>query len=485
VKAIDLAPVGGPLACLGLAFLLAGRGRGLRLGGLALVAAGGVLLGVAIVPHRHVAFLVAAAVVAALVAGGLGLVLRRWPWLVAFGTLALIPVRIPVHVGGSSSKLLLPLYLLAAGAAVQIAIESLQGDERSRELGPLAAPLAAFVLWTGLSLTWSSDVQPGAVELLAFYLPFSVIAVATARLPWSRRALTWLTVELVGMAFAFAVVGFWQYHTRNIFQNPKVIVGNAYAPFYRVNSVFWDPSIYGRFLMVAIVAALVVVVRGTSLRNAAIAAGAVVVCWIGLFLSYSQSSFGGLIAAVLIVAAVIWHRRAAMAIAVVALVLLSVSVASPHVRSALLKNSGSGLNESTSGRAGLVSNGIKIAKQNPVFGVGVGGFKRSYAELAHLRGKDPKKAASHNAPVTVAAENGIPGLALLVWLVGAAIVMTFRRLGRSFEHRAALFVGLATAAIFVHSLFYADFFEDPTTWSLLGFAALSTAALERRREERL
>jgi O-antigen ligase len=151
----------------------------------------------------------------------------------------------------------------------------------------------------------------------------------------------------------------------------------------------------------------------------------------------------------------------------------------------LLKNSGSGLNESTSGRAGLVSNGIKIAKQNPVFGVGVGGFKRSYAELAHLRGKDPKKAASHNAPVTVAAESGIPGLALLVWLVGAAIVMTFRRLGRSFEHRAALFVGLATAAIFVHSLFYADFFEDPTTWSLLGFAALSTAALERRREERL
>jgi O-antigen ligase len=226
-------------------------------------------------------------------------------------------------------------------------------------------------------------------------------------------------------------------------------------------------------------------VRGVSLRNAAIAAGAVVVCWIGLLLSYSQSSFGGLIAAVLIVAAVIWHRRAAMAIAVLAVVLLSASVASPHVRSALFKNSGNGLNESTSGRAGLVSNGIKIARQNPVFGVGVGGFKHAYADLTHLKGKEPKKAASHNTPVTVAAESGIPGLALLVWLVGAALVVTFRRLGRSFEHRAALFVGLATAAIFVHSLFYADFFEDPTTWGLLGLAALSAAALERRREERV
>ena len=42
---------------------------------------------------------------------------------------------------------------------------------------------------------------------------------------------------------------------------------------------------------------------------------------------------------------------------------------------------------------------------------------------------------------------------------------------------------LSATAIFVHSLFYADFFEDPTTWGLLGLAALSAAALERRREE--
>ena len=56
------------------------------------------------------------------------------------------------------------------------------------------------------------------------------------------------------MAVVFAVVGIYQYVTRDVFWNPKVIVGNAYAPFYRVNSVFWDPSIYGRFLVVAILA---------------------------------------------------------------------------------------------------------------------------------------------------------------------------------------------------------------------------------------
>ena len=40
------------------------------------------------------------------------------------------------------------------------------------------------------------------------------------------------------MAVAFAVIGIYQYATRDVFWNPKVIVGNAYAPFYRVNSVF-------------------------------------------------------------------------------------------------------------------------------------------------------------------------------------------------------------------------------------------------------
>ena len=58
------------------------------------------------------------------------------------------------------------------------------------------------------------------------------------------------------------LIGIYQYLTRNIYWNPKVKVDNAYAPvswFYRVNSVFYDPSIYGRFLVVGILASIVVV----------------------------------------------------------------------------------------------------------------------------------------------------------------------------------------------------------------------------------
>jgi hypothetical protein len=122
--------------------------------------------------------------------------------------------------------------------------------------------LAAFVAWSGLSLAWSEDLRQGAITLLFFFLPFGLLAILLARLPWSRRWLEGVYGLLGLMAVVFAFVGLYQWANRDVFWNPKVIVDNAYAPsgwFYRVNSVFYDPSIYGRFLVVAILACLVAV----------------------------------------------------------------------------------------------------------------------------------------------------------------------------------------------------------------------------------
>jgi O-antigen ligase len=89
-----------------------------------------------------------------------------------------------------------------------------------------------------------------------------------------------------------------------------------------------------------------------------------------------------------------------------------------------------------------------------------------------LNGKDPKKAASHDTPVTVAAETGLPGLALFAFLLVAAFRQAFRRAGQ-----VGLVSGLALAAIFCHSLFYNAFFEDPMTWMLFGLVALASPLL--------
>ncbi len=478
--------IGGPLGCLGVALLLAVRDPRLRVAGLVFVGAGAALLGAEIAPDTHrtaVALAVAAAVIAGVPVGAL---LRWRPWLLAFAVLPSIPARLPFAVGGTHSQLELPLYVLAVGTGVQIVLETRAGDRRFRELGPVSLPLAGFVLWTGLSMLWSDDVRAGSFELIAYYLPFAVIAVGIARLNWSPRALSLLAIELVGLAVFFAGVGVYQYATRDLFWNPKVIVSDAYEPFYRVNSVFWDPSIYGRFLMIAIIVALVAVVRGESKSVALVSAGALTLTWVGLVLSYSQSSFAGLIVAVVLLIAVVWRGAAVVAAGFVVLVLVSTGVANPNIQNAFLKRSSTALNKATSDRAGLIYNGVRIAIDHPVAGVGIGGFRRNYAELTHLKGKEPKKAASHDSPVTVAAESGIVGLGLFAWVLVASFLAFIRARGDSFQRRVMLAVALCVAAIGIHSLFYDHFFEDVTMWGLLGLGGLAfTAAGSRGGELRL
>jgi O-antigen ligase len=407
-------------------------------------------------------------------------VLHRWPWALAFATLACIPLRLPVDVGTEEANLLLPLYVVIASSALALAWQLLRHDRRTRELGVVAWALAAVVAWSGLALVWSDDLRQGAIFLAAFVLPFGLLAIGFARLPWSRRALLALYAALVATALAYAGVGLYQWVTREIFWNPKLRVDNAYAPFFRVNSVFWDPSIYGRYLVIAILATLALVLLGLRERLLAFGLAAIAAIWAGLLFSFSQSSFAALIAGTLAAAAVTWRWRAVTALAVLSVALVSAGFATPPVRNELLQESRAGLNSVTSDRAGLVGNGLRIAVDHPVLGVGTGGFKRAYAERTGLRGEEPKKAASHSTPVTVVAETGVPGLVLLAWLGLASLWPAFRARGRSAAGRAALVAALTLGAIAVHSLFYNALFEDPTTWALLGLVALATT--QRARE---
>ena len=411
----------------GLAALLLAPGRWQRLAGLCAWGAGLAVLGIYLLPDLSTARLAAGAVGGLVAAFVLAWALDRWPYLLAFATLACIPLRIPVDIGSDTVNLLLPLYAVIGGLALAIAWSLLQGDTRSRELGPVALPLAAFVGWTGLSMLWTGDVRRGAIFLAAFVLPFGLVAIGFARLPWRGRWLTWLWGGLVATALLYALVGGYQWLTRDVFWNPSVKVFNAYAPFFRVNSVFWDPSVYGRYLTVAVLASLAGILLGgvRGWRMAGLYA-VVVATWLGLLISFSQSSFVALAAGIVVAASVVWGRQALVALVALGLVTLAVLFAVPQLRDDLVGKSHSGVNRVTSGRANLVGQGVRIALEHPVIGVGAGGFSREYAHRRGITGKDPKRVASHTTPVTVAAEEGIVGLALLVWLVPAALLATLR-----------------------------------------------------------
>ncbi len=466
--------IGAVVGCSGLAVLLVASGRALRLAGLAAWGAGLGVIALALAPDVRTTFLAAAAAAGLVLVVVGGWAITRWPYLLAFATLACVPVRIPVDVADDEANLLLPLYAVVGSLAVSFAWQLLRGDGRSRELGPLAFPLAAFVAWTAVTVLWTPDVRKGLIFMGAFVLPFGLLAIGFARLPWRGRWLTWLWGALAATALAYALVGGYQWITREVFWNPSVIVFNAYAPFFRVNSVFWDPSVYGRYLVVAILAALAGIVLG-GVRGWRLAGLYVVVAatWLGLLISFSQSSFAALVVGIVVAAAVAWGRRAVLALLAVGVVACAFTLAVPSIREEIVDKSRTGLNKVTSGRSNLVAQGIRITIDHPVLGAGVGGFNREYARRLGIQGRDPKRTASHTTPVTVAAEEGIVGLALFAWLVIVAAGATLLRLGRGFTSRVSLAVGVSLVAIFVHSFSYNAFFEDPMTWALLGLVGLA------------
>ena len=471
---IGLAEIAGPIACIGLAVLLLARTRRNRIAGLCYAGVGSVLLAASLAPAD--ARELGAAVAGVVVLGPLlAWLFRREPWLIAFATLAFVPFRI----GFLGHSLLVPLYAVALGAAGLLLWQLVDGDERTRELGIVSWPLALYLIWIGLSVGWSVDVHSAAVDLLAFYVPFTLIAISIARLPWRASRVRILYGELVAMALVFAVVGFYQYETKTIFENPKLNQSNIYEALFRVNSVFYDPSIYGRFLVVALIATAVLIVRDRlSLRAGLAALAFMAVAWLGLLISFSQSSFAALFVAVLALAAVVWRWKSLLALGAILVLVAGIAATQPKLEHALRHHTISGLNKATSGRATLIAVGIKIAKAHPSHGVGLGGFEHAYSKRT---GKKPRQSASHNTPVTVAAEEGAPGFLLFFWLVGALLLAAYRRIDNETYGRLALAAGLALLAIFVHSLAYADFFEDPTTWGLVGLIGLVSPIRVRAR----
>jgi putative inorganic carbon (HCO3(-)) transporter len=472
---IGLAEIAGPIACLGLAIVLVARTRRNRIAGLCYAGVGTVLL-VASLGSASAVDLGAAIGGAVVIGPLLAWLFRREPWLVAFTTLAFVPFR--VHFLGH--QLLVPLYAVALGAAGLLLWQLVDGDDRSRELGIAAWPLALYLVWIGFSLEWSVDLHAGALDLLAFYLPFTILALSIARLPWRPSRVRILYGELVLMALVFIGVAFYQYETRTISQNLKLVNSNTYAAFFRVNSVFYDPSIYGRFLVIAIVPTVVLIVRGRSVRTGMVALAFAVVAWLGLLISFSQSSFAALLVAVFGAAAVVWRWRSLLALALALAVLAGIAATQPRLMHALRHHTTGGLNSATHGRASLIANGIRIAKSHPALGVGLGGFEHAYSKRTH---RTPRKSASHNTPVTVAAEQGAFGLLLYFWLVGAVLFAAYRRIDHVVFGQLALAAGLGFVAIFVHSLAYNDFFEDPTTWGLIGLIALAAPRRVRAARE--
>jgi O-antigen ligase len=212
------------------------------------------------------------------------------------------------------------------------------------------------------------------------------------------------------------------------------------------------------------------------------AAALLAVLWGALVLTFSQSSFAALLAGLAVLAALRWRARPVIAIAAVALCAGAAFVALAPDAIRVDLGSSESADAATSGRYDLIAGGVRLFAERPVAGWGSGSFAREYRRSEHVSG-ERATSASHTIPVTVAAEQGVVGLAAYLLVVGFALLRLFRG-ARQSPWRAAC--AAAFAALVLHSLTYAAFLEDPLTWALAGVGtalALRAAGGRAEREE--
>ncbi len=467
------------LGALGAVLVLVAGRRELLLAGFAVLAVAEVLLA----HHGGLSYsagLVAAGVVALVLLGAAAAVLRRKRWLVLPLLLLAAPFRLPLDFGrehrfyvvvahGGQLGRLLPLYGILGVAALALVWDAVTGVRLVAIPREIAVPAGAFLAFASLSVLWSSDAGSGRNLLEFFLLPFAVLVAVGARAPFPDRLPRVLATLAIALASLFAVVGIVEAATHGlIFYSHNLAVSNTYTSFFRVTSLFRDPSLYGRHVVLGL--AVLVVCLWLRRIELVPAAALIAVLWTGLYFSYSQSSLAALFAVVLFVTIVVGEGRVrwiaiatALAVALVGAGIAASRVADTSVRKA------------TSDRSRRVELTAKVWVHHPFAGVGLGAQPRESQKLADRFGPLPNF-VSHTTPLTVAAELGIVGFLLYVALLagGAWALDAVRR-----RHEA---LGLALAAVFlalfVHSLAYSGFFEDPITWLVL---AITSAFLSRPR----
>lgn len=455
----------------------------------------------------HPVLAVAAVVAAIAVVAALAVLFLRRAWAFPLAVVFTLPLRVPVTSGGSTANLLVPLYAVVAAGVVAYCVHlrktappeanaagnGIAGDAPAasvtrRRCGlrgllslvvsarALEWLLMASVVLYAVQALYSDDFSKALQNVVFFYVPFALMLSLLREVRWSRDLLVRCVALSVALAAIFVAIGFVEYARKSLLLNHSLVAANVYGNYFRVNSVFYDPNIYGRYLALVMLLLAAIVLWARWRREVLICAVALIWLWGGLITSISQTSMVALLVGLAVLAGWRFGARkavyAAVALVAVALIVLVVAPSSLHFG---LTGKGGSVNNATSGRANLVRGGLDLFADRPFAGFGSGSFAKQYRAHQSVSVAS-STSASHTIPITVAAEQGVLGLILYVALVLCCFGVLFAWAGRSPPR-------IATAACFtallVHTMAYADFLEDPITWALLGIGMALAGAASR------
>lgn len=127
-------------------------------------------------------------------------------------------------------------------------------------------------------------------------------------------------------------------------------------------------------------------------------------------------------------------------------------------------------------RLAMARTGVRIIQDYPLTGVGPNMVQEVYADYRDANAVQSTNPHLHNVPMQIAAERGLPALALWLWFVLSVVVSSFRRL-QTTTYKSLPAGGLAAlAAMLAAGLFEYNFGDSEFLMMLLVIITLPYAA---------
>jgi len=319
--------------------------------------------------HRHPAEAAAGAVVALVVLGAAAVVIHRRPVLVPLLTMIALPFRVPIGNGTNAanavaarttSNLLLPLYLAVAAAALAWIVPTLLAHRAGATAGAEAEQrpprhlfeklLSAYIVLYAVQALYSpgsTGFEKALQNEVFFYVPFAVLLTLLRDIQWTRDLLVRCVALTAVLAVIFALIGFGEEITQTLWLNSKLIQTNQLHEYFTVNSVFFDPNIFGRYLALVMVLLVTVLLYDQRTRFQLAAIATLAILWGCLIYTLSRSSLMALSLGMGVLAALRWKAKPVLYLAAV-VVVLGAGALVTHPKTFGLNQ---GLNGASDGRA--------------------------------------------------------------------------------------------------------------------------------------
>jgi O-antigen ligase len=318
-------------------------------------------------------------------------------------------------------------------------------------------PLVAYAAITLVSAGFSPDPRTSFIDCKQLSL-FLLVPITYALVTGSR-GLTLMTV-IMSCAAVSAVIGIFQYgilHYDNLGQRPQGTLGHYMT--------------YSGLLMLVIGVALARVLFGRGER--AWAALVMPALAVAVMLTFTRSAWVGACAAAALLLTLKDVRLLAVLPILAAAIFFAVAPGKITARFISIFDLKDPTNRD---RVAMLREGEHMIAAHPLVGVGPNMVEKRYADYRDAGAVQKVNPHLHNVPVQIAAERGLPALAIWLWFVATAVIGLGKRFytgDQRFLAAAGLaaVAAMATAGLFEYNFGDSEFLMLFLILITVGFAA--------------